>query len=106
MPVGSPGASGVVGVARVGGLGVHGGAGWDQEADGLSVLRLESDPGGARRGNINLEKEGNLYSGCETRSGQRAHVRLSERGGEKKKEPRCENEMRCVSHLFRSISMC
>ncbi|KAK5875190.1 hypothetical protein CesoFtcFv8_027701 [Champsocephalus esox] len=79
MPVGSPGASGVVGIAGVGGLCVHGdavpsrqrslvrGAVELQAVSGLirrltgggqrSAVRLESDPGGARCGNINLEGE-------------------------------------------------
>lgn len=116
MPVGSPGASGVVGIARVRGLRVHGDAvlprqlpglgggnteaaqldrgqrlveleaiGWlTQRADRggeLSAARLESDPGGARWGNINLEgrQTGNLNSKCEKREEEPTRMWLSKR---------------------------
>ena len=111
VPVGSPGASGVVGIARVCGLRVHGDAVLPRQLPGLgggnteaaqldrgqklvgleaiswlahradrggelSAVRLESDPGGARWGNINLEgrQTGNLNSKCEERGGANESV--------------------------------
>ena len=128
MPVGSPGASGVVGIARVGGLGVHGGAVLPRQGSAEPVLclaeleatnrlaqeanrggersavRLESDPGGARGGDINLEGGEHREFKFKTWDVWEIGPRLSESGTEER-ALQTQPLIFCITSIFTKVSL-